>query len=389
MILDLGYRCLLNVNRYFRIGDTIRMPESMTSVTTINHEDEVDPATVGMTVDGVESIWRAIEEIYRTGTHPGISLCFRRQGKIVLHRAIGHARGNGPRSPRDETKVLMQPDTPVCYFSGAKAVTAFLIHLLNEDKLIDLHDTIGFYFPEFGLQGKKNINIHQVLSHRSGIPGLPENIPVELLSDNDEIWRLLCGARMTGRHKGNLAYHAVTGGYILERIINKVTNMSIQQFLDERVRKPMNMEYFRYGIAPEQATRIAANYTTGLRPIFPVSRLIKKALGGPIKLATEVSNTPRFNNAVIPAGNLMGTAEEMSRFFQMLLNDGVWEGKQICQPMTVRHLTQEYCDVQFDRTLMLPMRYSAGLMIGGDPFGIWGRHSSSAFGHVGLTNKLM
>lgn len=282
----------------------------------------------------------------------------------------------------------MKPDTPVCYFSGAKAVTAFLIHLLNEDKLIDLHDTIGFYFPEFARDGKKNINIHQVLSHRSGIPGLPENIPVELLSDNDEIWRLLCVARMSGRHKGNLAYHAVTGGYILERIINKVTNMSIQQFLDERVRKPMNMVYFRYGIAPEQATGIATNYTSGLKPRFPVSGLIKRALGGPIQLATEVSNTPRFHNAVIPAGNIIGTAEEMNRFFQMLLNDGLWEGKQICQPMTVRHLTQEYCDVQFDRTLMLPMRYSAGLMIGGDPFGIWGRHSSSAFGHVGLTNKL-
>lgn len=387
MILDLGYRCLLNANRYLRIGDTIRMPKSMTEVTRINREEEVDPATVGMTLGGVESIWGSVEEIYRTGTHPGISLCFRRQGKIVLHRAIGHARGNGPRSPRDETKLLMQPDTPVCYFSGAKAVTAFLIHLLNEDKLINLHDTIGYYFPEFGRNGKKNINIHQVLSHRSGIPGLPKSLPIELLSDNDEIWRLLCRAKMPSRHKGNLAYHALTGGYILERIINKVTNMDIQQFLDERIRKPMNMKYFRYGITPEYATDAAANYNTGLKPMFPVSSLVKGALGGPIKLVTEVSNTALFNNAVIPAGNLIGTAEEMNRFYQMLLNDGAWEGKQICQPMTVRHLTQEYCDIQFDRTLMLPMRYSAGLMIGGEPLGIWGKHSASAFGHIGLINK--
>ncbi len=56
----------------------------------------------------------------------------------------------------------------------------------------------------------------------------------------------------------------------------------------------MNMKYFRYGIAPEQATSIATNYTTGLKPMFPVSSLIKRALGGPIKLVTEVSNTPSF-----------------------------------------------------------------------------------------------
>lgn len=387
MILDLGFRGMLGINRYLRIGNTIRMPRSIPAVTTINHDDEVDPAAVGMTTDGVESIWRSVEEIYKTATHPGISLCFRRRGKIILHRGIGHARGNGPRSPRRENKVLMQPETPVCYFSGSKAVTAFLIHLLNEDKLINLHDTISYYFPEFGLHGKKNINIHQVLSHRSGIPGLLESIPIESLSDNDEVWRLLCGTEISSNHKGNLAYHALTGGYILERIINKVTDMDIQQFLDERVRKPMNMKYFRYGLAPEQATSIATNYTTGLKPMFPVSSLIKRALGGPIKLVTEVSNTPLFNNAVIPAGNLTGTAEEMSRFFQMLLNDGVWEGKQICQPMTVRHLTQEFCSAQFDRTLMFPMRYSAGLMIGGEPFGLWGRHSSAAFGHIGLINK--
>ena len=36
---------------------------------------------------------------------------------------------------------------------------------------------------------------------------------------------------------------------------------------------------------------------------------------------------------------------------------------------------------------MLPMRYSAGLMLGDEPFGLWGPHSGQAFGHVGLINK--
>jgi CubicO group peptidase (beta-lactamase class C family) len=33
------------------------------------------------------------------------------------------------------------------------------------------------------------------------------------------------------------------------------------------------------------------------------------------------------------------------------------------------------------------MRYSAGLMLGDAPFGIWGPYSSRAFGHLGLINK--
>jgi len=33
------------------------------------------------------------------------------------------------------------------------------------------------------------------------------------------------------------------------------------------------------------------------------------------------------------------------------------------------------------------MRFSAGLMLGDEPFGIWGPKSRHAFGHLGLGNK--
>jgi len=366
----------------------ITLPSSVAKVTTIEASQEVDPESVGMTRAGVEAIWSAVEGIYRTRTHPGISLCFRRQGKIILHRSLGHAKGNGPHAEMNQPQELMRPDTPVCFFSASKAVTALLMHLLNEDKLIDLHDPISFYAPEFGQQGKKNITIHQVLSHRSGVPGLPAGLPVETLWDNDTIWHLLCEAAPASPRGDKLAYHALTGGYILERVISKVTGKTIQEFLDERVCKPMGMKYFQYGIRPEYASRAAENHVTGMKPFFPLSHIIKRALGGPLDMVQEVCNDPRFKQAVIPAGNIYGTAEEMGRFFQMLMNGGEWGGKQICDPMTVKRATQEYASMQFDRTLMIPMRYSAGLMLGGEPVGMWGKHSAAAYGHIGLINKL-
>lgn len=389
MIIDFGLQNLVRVNRYLRIGKTIRIPKSLATVTTIKHTDEVDPVSVGMTEEGVEAIWRSVEEIYRTGTHPAISLCFRRQGKVILSRAIGHASGNGPSATDNKNQKLMRPETPVCYFSGSKAITAFLIHLLNEDKLIDLHDPVSFYLPEFGQHGKQNISIHQVLSHRSGMAKMPDALHIDSLADNDEIWQHLCATKLPVAQTGQLAYHALTGGYILERIINKVTDMSIQEFLNLRVRKPMKMKYFRYGLPPKQASDLADNYATGFKPVFPISYFIKRALGGSFERVAKASNTTIYHNAVIPSANLMGTAEEMGRFYQMLLNDGIWEGKQICQPMTVRRLTREYGSLECDQTLMIPMRYSAGLMLGGEPVGMWGQHSAQAFGHLGLINKLL
>lgn len=389
MITNIGANGFFGMNIHRTLSmNTIKVPRSIARVTTAEPTQEVDPVSVGMTRGGVEDIWRSVEGIYKTGTHPGISLCFRRKGKRVLHRAIGYAKGGGPHAYRDEEKVLMRPDTPVCYFSASKAVTAFLMHLLNEDKLVNLHDPISFYAPEFGQCGKKNITIHQVLSHRSGIPGLPEEVPIETLWDNDEIWRLLSEAEPDSARGDKLAYHALTGGYILERVVNKVTGKTIQAFLDERIRKPMRMKYFNYGIDDRHADMAADNYMTGMKPFFPISYLIKRALGGSLGMVETVSNDPKFKQAVIPAGNIYGTADEIGCFFQMLLNGGEWQGARICQPITVKRFTQEYAAIQFDRTLMLPMRYSAGLMLGGEPFGMWGKHSATAYGHIGLINKM-
>ena len=54
-----------------------------------------------MTPAGIERIWGLVERLYRSGFYPAISLCVRRHGEVVLDRAIGHARGNGPSDGED------------------------------------------------------------------------------------------------------------------------------------------------------------------------------------------------------------------------------------------------------------------------------------------------
>ena len=100
-----------------------------------------------------------------------------------------------------------------------------------------------------------------------------------------------------------------------------------------------------------------------------------------------VCNDPRYQEAIIPAGNLVGTADETCRFFQMMLNGGKWGRRRICQPATIARAVQEFGTRTVDQTLGIPMRYSAGLMLGDAPFGVWGPDTPQAFGHLGLVNK--
>lgn len=376
------------MNRIFRkVLRSSRIPEDLSSVTRIDHASEAPPESVDMTREQVDSIWQATEALYRTGTHPGIQLCIRRRGKIVMNRAIGHAQGNGPEDRPDGPRIAMGTDTPICYFSASKAVTALAVHMLAEEGLVNLLDPVSYYCPEFGQKGKENITLHQILSHRGGIPGLPTGTPLDALWDEAAIWKLLCEAEPIAVDGAKLAYHAITGGYVLGEVVRRVTGGSLEEFLDTRMRQPMGMHYFTYGIEHEKLPELAWNYATGPKPQPPLSWLVKRALGADLDTVTEISNDPRFQEAVIPAGNLVGTAEEMSRFYQMMLNGGVWEGRRICSEQCVQRAIQPTGDLQMDRTLMIPMRFSAGFMLGADPVGLWGLNTPTAYGHIGLINK--
>ncbi|MDX1588357.1 MAG: serine hydrolase domain-containing protein [Oleiphilaceae bacterium] len=363
------------------------IPEDLSSVTRIDHASEVDPESVAMTREQVDSIWQATEALYRTGTHPGIQLCVRRRGHIILNRALGHAQGNGPEDSVDGPRMAMDTDTPVCYFSASKAVTALAVHMLAEEGLINLLDPVSFYCPEFGQKGKEQITLLQILSHRGGIPGLPTGTPLDFLWDEQAIWELLCEAEPIDVDGSKLAYHAITGGYVLGEVVRRVTGHSIEAFLDDRMRQPMGMRYFTYGIDHNKLPELAWNYATGPKPVGPVAWAVKRALGADLDTVVEISNDPRFQEAVIPAGNLVGTAEEMSRFYQLMLDGGVWQGRRICSRQCVQRAIQPIGTMQLDRTLMIPMRFSAGFMLGANPVGLWGLNSASAYGHIGLINK--
>lgn len=367
----------------------IRVPSQLESITCVDPNEISNPAWVGFKEGQVESIWRAVEGLYRSGLYPAVSFCLRRHGEIVLNRSLGHVRGNGPEDAPNAEKVLASPDTPFCLFSASKAVTAMLVHLLAERNQLNLLDPVAHYVPEFAANGKEHITVYQVLCHRAGIPMIPGDIPADLIFDERAVQRLIFESKPVHPHGHYYAYHAVTGGYVLGEVIQAVTGRSIREFIAEEVCAPMGMRYFNYGLNPDQIEQVAVNYATGLPVTFPVSSFIKRALGTGFDEVMRISNDPRFHRVAIPAGNLMATAEESSRFFQCLLDGGQWENKRLFDPMTIYRATADTGRLELDRTFWIPMRYTAGMMRGGNPVGLFGPNTPNAYGHLGLTNNFV
>ncbi len=365
--------------------NTIHVPKDIESLVRYG-ADEASPNDAGMTDAQVQHIWHAVEGLYRSGNHPMVSLCLRRQGKIVLNRTIGHARGNGPDDRAATPKLIATPDTPVCLFSASKVVTAMLVHLLAERGQIDLLDPVSQYIPEYGVNGKRRATILHLLSHRGGVPHIEGKVSPELLFDRKAIMQMLCAAKPVSPSGYRLAYHAVTAGYILGELIERVTGQDLRDFLFENISKPMGMSCFNYGLAPEFRDQVALNSATGFHPSLGTNAYLQHVLGGDLKLAVDVTNDPRFMDTICPAGNIFTTTEQSGRFFEMLLNGGSYNGVQIFDPKTVFRATLESSKMSLDTTLLAPMNYSTGFMLGADPVGLFGPMTSGAFGHLGFSN---
>jgi len=366
----------------------IHIVDDLKTVTSYNPADEVKPETAGMRQEDVDAIWEGVENYYRSGIHPAITLCIRRQGKIIVNRAIGHTKGNGPDDNPKTRKKPITPQTPICQFSASKAITALLVHLLVEKGAINLTDPVCHYIPEFGACGKTDITIFHVLSHRSGFPVVPKNIDSKTLFDFDGMVKKICESKPKYAADRTLSYHAITGGFILGEIIKRVTGNDIRTFLNDTIRKPLGFKYFNFGMPADEQKTAATNYATGLPVVFPLSKIVSRSLGREWDEIVRISNTPEFLQAIIPAGNLYATADEISQFFQLLLNGGTLNGIRIFDPLTVRRATIQAGKTQIDRTMVvLPMRYSAGLMLGSNPISLFGPYTKDAFGHWGFFNS--
>jgi len=362
-----------------------RVPADLEAVTAL--APEVAAQDVGADPTAVESVWDAVRSLYRTGLYPAIQLCVRRDGATVLHRAIGHASGNAPDDDPEGPRVAVTPETPFVIYSASKAITAMVIHKLDEERVLHLDDRICDYVPEFGGYSKEWITIRHVLGHRAGIPNLPpEAMDLDLLTDPSRVVQLLCDAKPVSRPGRRLAYHAISGGFVLGEVVRRATGDDIRTVMRDQIQRPLGFRWMNFGVAPEDVPRVAIDAFTGLPVPPPFSLLLRRALGKDLPEVVRLANDPRFRTGIVPSGNVVTTADELCAFYQCLLEGGELGGVRVFEPRTVRHATSEQTYWELDLTLGLPLRYGLGFMLGGETLSLFGPDSPHAFGHLGFTN---
>ncbi|CAM4406302.1 Penicillin-binding protein E [Mycobacterium basiliense] len=362
---------------------TIRVPADLDAVTAIGDEDhsEIETATI-------ERIWGAARYWYQAGMHPAIQLCIRHNGRVVLNRAIGHGWGNAPTDSPDAEKIPAMTDTPFCVYSSAKAITATVIHMLVERGYFSLDDRVCEYLPSYTSHGKDRTTIRHVLTHSAGVPFATGPRPDVTRADDHEYALEKLGELKPLYRPGLLhMYHALTWGPLMREIVWATTGKEIRDVLATEILDPLGFRWTNFGVAKKDLPLIAPSHATG-RPLPPVvAAVFRKAIGGTVHEVIPYTNQPLYLSTIIPSSNTVSTANELSRFMEILRRGGELDGVRIMQPETLRNAVRECRRLRPDVAVgLMPLRWGTGYMLGSRRFGPFGRNAPAAFGHLGLIN---
>ena len=361
----------------------IRVPADLDAVTAVGDEDPsvLDPAAL-------DRIWDAARHWYRAGMQPAIQLCLRHNGKVILNRAIGHAWGNGPTDPPDAEQIPVTTDTPFCVYSAAKAITTTVVHMLVERGEFALDDLVCDYLPSYTGHGKERTTIRHVMTHSAGIPFATGPRPdLRRMNDSDYAREQL--GKLKPIHRPGLMhiYHGLTWGPLIREIVSAATGRNIREILATEILDPLAFRWTNYGVAQVDVHLVAPSHVTGKPLPAPIAAGLKMALGGSMTQIIPFSNTPMFLTSVVPSSSTVSTADELSRFAEILCRGGELDGVRVLRQETLRAATRECRRLRPDvATGLTPIRWGTGFMLGSRRFGPFGRDAAAAFGHTGLTN---
>jgi len=189
---------------------------------------------------------------------------------------------------------VYNPSRPVTLVSAAKWLSSATIMTLVDDGLLDLDAPVSDYLSYlYGDHGK--ITMRQLLSHTSGLPMYTDCMfesRITLEGCSYEISQLPLEAE-----PGTEFIYSGVGYSLAGRIAESITGQFWAEIFAERIADPLGFELTNYG----------ATY-----------------------------------NPMLSEGYVRSTMDEYARFMEMMLNDGIYDGRQILSPEAIGEIFSDH-----------------------------------------------
>lgn len=254
--------------------------------------------------------------------------------RVLAFDAIGYADISAGRA--------MRTDDLFWIASITKPITAAALMMLVDEGRVSVDDPAEKYIPEFGglkivgedgalIVPKNTVLVRHLLSHTGGLPFLNKTsqqvidaAPLDVTVRTNLLEPLLS-------EPGTKYNYSNEGSDSIGRIVEIVSGMPYEAFLQERFFEPLGMSDTTFFPASDQLRRLTKSYSasgdqTGLQETKTVH------------LTHPLDAAHRF---AAPGGGLFATANDVLRFARMLANRGSLDGRRYLSGETVRQMTSK------------------------------------------------
>lgn len=273
---------------------------------------------------------------------PGLSVAIVKNGKVVMIKGYGVTRSNSNEQVDENTLFMIGSNT--------KAFTATALTMLQESKMVNLSDRVRKWMPEFRLRdtlASNDIMISDLLSHRIGF---------ETFQGDFTYW----GSNLTREEvikkmsKIRAPYHFRTQwGYCnaafltAGELIPRITGRKWEEVVRDSIIRPLKMD--RTVVLADEVKKmsnIATPYTV---------------------INNKLQELPFANlDNLAPAGSIVSSAKDMSRWLLVQLNNGMIDGNQVLPAKALQATRKAYSIMGVDpsdKTATHFYLYGLGLLI--------------------------
>ena len=302
------------------------------------------------------SVDHIIQKAIKDSAFPGAVLLVAQNGKVLHKKAFGHLTYDPASAP-------MQTNTLFDLASVTKVIATTTATMLCYDRgLFKLDDKVVKYLPKFGAQGKQNITIRNLLLHNSGFP--PFKRFYLTYKTSDEVLADIYNTKLDYPTGTKMVYSDL-GIITLGKIIEKVTKKTLDKFCADEIFSPLGMTETFFNPPKEFKSRCAPTendtYWRHRQLIGEVHDEASSMLGG-----------------VAGHAGLFSTVDDMAKLLQMLLQKGMYQGKQFIKSSTVEMFVKRQSG-ESSRALGWDTKDGEGFSSAGNLF------SLQSYGHTGYT----
>ncbi len=306
------------------------------------------PEEAGFSSERLGRITQFFQSEVDKGAIPGAVLVVARNGKVVYRQAIGYQDR--------EQKTPMKPDAIFRIFSMTKPIASVAVMMLAEEGKIDVMAPVAQYLPEFkdvkvGVEKIdpaggtpileleapfRPMTVQDLLRHTSGLVYGPFGNKLvhqaynkaNLFDPGQTLAEFVTKiSKLPLAHQPGSTWEYGMSVDVLGRIVEVVSGMPFDRFLEERITKPLGMPDTAFYLSDAQMPRLAQpqiESSTGKRPDFAGSAVTK-------------DKVKWFSGG----GGMLSTASDYSRFCQMLVNGGELNGVRLLSPKTLAVMTSD------------------------------------------------